>query len=298
LETVLLNLATNARDSMPDGGDLTISAASAVLERDRDHPRLAAGRYIRLSVADTGAGIEPRHLPRVVEPFFTTKPRGRGTGLGLSMAKGFAEQSGGALSIESAPARGTTVTLWIPQAEANTPPPGEIVVREPVRRPLAADGGRVLVVDDDEQVRDGLMSALQDAGFVALGAESGGAALGQLDQGAEVDALITDFSMPGLNGLDLIREFHARRPGLPAILLTGHVQDVSSGAFDRLQDEPFTLLHKPMPPARVAERLAELMARSAARTPADLVRRAGIGKVRPGETQEPTRHGDKKIGDP
>ncbi|HEX7947878.1 MAG TPA: response regulator, partial [Phenylobacterium sp.] len=109
----------------------------------------------------------------------------------------------------------------------------------------------------------GLISSLQDAGFITLGAEDGGAALGQLDRGAEVDALITDFSMPGINGLDLIHEVHARRPGLPAILLTGHVQDLGAGAFNRLHGEPFALLHKPTPPARVAERLAELIARSA-----------------------------------
>jgi len=262
LETVLLNLAMNARDAMPDGGDLTISAASVALDRDCESPRLSAGRYMLLAVADTGAGIDPEDLPRVAEPFFTTKPRGKGTGLGLSMAKGFAEQSGGALSVESEPGRGTTVTLWIPEAEASLRPPADAQSRERVPPTLEVDGRCVLVVDDDEQVRDGLMSSLQDAGFVTLGAEDGGAALGQLDRGAEVDALITDFSMPGINGLDLIHEVHARRPGLPAILLTGHVQDVSAGAFNRLRGEPFALLHKPTPPARVAERLAELIDQS------------------------------------
>src|SRR6185369_12322148 len=163
LETVLLNLAVNARDAMPNGGHLTLSAASTALDRDSDRPRLAAGRYVCLSVADTGAGIDPAVLPRVVEPFFTTKPRGKGTGLGLSMAKGFAEQSGGALSVESEPGRGTTVMLWIPEAEASAEPSPDALTREPVRPVLEAAGRRVLVVDDDEQVRDGLMSSLQDA---------------------------------------------------------------------------------------------------------------------------------------
>jgi signal transduction histidine kinase/CheY-like chemotaxis protein len=261
LETVLLNLATNARDAMPDGGDLTISAAGAVLERDSDSPRLAAGRYVRLVVADTGAGIDPDDLARVVEPFFTTKPRGKGTGLGLSMAKGFAEQSGGALSVESEPGRGTTVTLWIPQAAASLQPRAD-TVRQSVRPAPDGDGRRVLVVDDDEQVRDGLITSLQDAGFATLGAEDAAAALRQLDRGAVVDALVTDFAMPGLNGLDLIHEVHARRPGLPAILLTGDLQDMSPAAFTRLNGEPFSLLRKPTPPTRVAERLAELIARS------------------------------------
>lgn len=264
LETVLLNLATNARDAMADGGDLTVSAASTVLDHDCDSPRLAAGRYMVLAVTDTGAGIDPAVLPRVGEPFFTTKPRGKGTGLGLSMAKGFAEQSGGALSLESELGRGTTVKLWIPEAASSLQPSAEGLTREPVRPAFDVKGWCVLVVDDDEQVRDGLMGSLQDAGFATLGAEDGGAALEQLDQGAEVDALVTDFSMPGMNGLDLIHRVRASRPGLPAILLTGHVEDVSAEAFDRLQGEPFALLHKPTPPARVAERLAELIAQSAA----------------------------------
>ncbi len=263
LETVLLNLAMNARDAMPHGGDLTISAATTVLAPDDKGPRLPTGRYMRLAVADTGSGIDPAHLPRVVEPFFTTKPRGKGTGLGLSMAKGFAEQSGGALSVESELGRGTTVTLWLPEVEAGQEPPADAPPHDAGRPTNGSGGRRVLVVDDDEQVRDGLISSLQDAGFVALGAEDGGAALGQLDQGAEVDALVTDFSMPGINGLELIHEVHSRRPGLPAILLTGHVQDLGAGAFNRLHGEPFALLHKPTPPARVAERLAELIAQSA-----------------------------------
>src|SRR6185369_4030441 len=104
------------------------------------------------------------------------------------------------------PGRGTTVTLWLPEVEPSQEPPADVPAREPARPTPDAEGRRVLVVDDDEQVRDGLISSLQDAGFITLGAEDGGAALGQLDRGAEVDALITDFSMPGINGLDLIHE--------------------------------------------------------------------------------------------
>ncbi|HEX7948344.1 MAG TPA: ATP-binding protein, partial [Phenylobacterium sp.] len=144
LETVLLNLAMNARDAMPNGGDLTISAATTVLEPGGEGPALPVGRYMRLAVADTGTGIDPAHLPRVVEPFFTTKPRGKGTGLGLSMAKGFAEQSGGALSVESEPGRGTTVTLWLPEVEPSQEPPADVPAREPARPTTDAEGRRVL----------------------------------------------------------------------------------------------------------------------------------------------------------
>jgi CheY-like chemotaxis protein len=256
LETVLLNLATNARDAMPDGGDLTISAARISLDEGAESPRLARGRYLRLAVADTGQGIQPQDLPRVAEPFFTTKPRGKGTGLGLSMAKGFAEQSGGALEIESEPGRGTTVTLWLAEREAKLQPTKDATAGVAV----APAGRRVLVVDDDEQVREGLLATLQDAGFVTLGAEDAPTALGHLDGSAGLDAVITDFSMPGLNGLDLIHAAHARRPGLPAILLTGYVGDVPADAFQSLKDKPFALLLKPAAPARVLAQLADLLA--------------------------------------
>jgi CheY-like chemotaxis protein/two-component sensor histidine kinase len=264
LETVLLNLATNARDAMPDGGELTISAARIALDAPSETPGLEKGRYLRLAVADTGAGIPAKVLARVTEPFFTTKPRGQGTGLGLSMARDFAEQSGGALEIESEVGRGTTVTLWLPDGEAEPPPGGDATTRARVAPAAALAGRRVLVVDDDEQVREGLMSMLQDAGFVTLGAEDGRAALGHLDGDSGLDAVITDFSMPGLNGLDLIHAAHARRPGLPAILLTGYVGDVPADAFHGLQGKPFALLLKPAPPARVVAQLADLLTQSPA----------------------------------
>jgi len=263
LETVLLNLATNARDAMPKGGELTIAATRISVDEDRDRPPLAAGRYLRLAVSDTGVGISADDLPRVAEPFFTTKPRGQGTGLGLAMAKDFAEQSGGALEIESEPGRGTTVTLWLPDPELR--PPAALAAVAAVARPPAAElkGLRILVVDDDELVREGMMIVLQDAGFATLGAQDGRAALAHLDGGAAADAVITDFSMPGLNGLELIQEIHARRPSLPAILLTGYVGDVPADAFHSLRDKPFALLLKPAPPARVLAQLAELMAQPA-----------------------------------
>ena len=256
LDTVLLNLATNARDAMPNGGDLTISAVSVMLDQVSEVPRLNAGRYLRTTVRDTGVGIDAATLPRVAEPFFTTKPRGKGTGLGVSMAKGFAEQSGGAFAIASEPGRGTTVTLWLPQAEDGVAP----LSKDSAHQAAIGAGRRVLVVEDDELVREVLMNSLEDAGFVTLGAENAASAIARLDQGSGVDALITDFSMPGMNGLDLIHEVHARRPSLPAILLTGHVNDVD---VHKLQAEHFTLLLKPMLPALVAERLAALMAEAA-----------------------------------
>jgi CheY-like chemotaxis protein len=229
-----------------------------VFDRDCVLPRLKAGAYVRVAVADTGTGISAETLSRVAEPFFTTKPKGKGTGLGLSMAKGFAEQSGGAFAIASELGRGTTVTLWLPQADASVAPPPK-----DLSRGFAAAVGerrRVLLVDDDELVREVLMASLEDAGFLILEAEDATNALALLDAGAEVDALLTDFSMPGMDGLDLIREVHTRKPDLPAILLTGHVGEVTVQAVHRQRSDRFTLLQKPMKPAQIAERLAALIA--------------------------------------
>jgi signal transduction histidine kinase len=255
IETVLLNLATNARDAMPNGGRLIVSAAGEALDHSSQAPRLTAGCYVRLSVADSGTGMDAATLARAAEPFFTTKAKGKGTGLGLSMAKGFAEQSGGGFAIESEPGRGTIVSLWLPQAEtAASPPPLEATLEAPL-----GAGRHVLVVDDDELVREILMTSLEDAGFLALGAENGARALEHLSQGARVDALVTDFSMPGMSGMELIREVQLRMPGLPTILLTGHVGDVATDAFDHPHGRPYTLLQKPVAPAELARRLAAVM---------------------------------------
>jgi CheY-like chemotaxis protein len=261
LETVLLNLATNGRDAMPEGGTLTISAASSVAKAPSERLGLRSGRYVSFSVADTGTGIDPAILGRVVEPFFTTKPKGQGTGLGLSMAKGFAEQSGGALAISSELERGTTVTLWLPEAEASA----SRAKSAPIEAAAAGGpqaGRRIMIVDDDALIRDSLISAFQDLGFVTLGAEDASCALAQLDGDIEIDGLVTDFSMPGMNGLELIHAIHARKPGLPAVLFTGHMSEVSAAGFGRLKDETFALLYKPMAPAKVAERLASVIAGS------------------------------------
>jgi signal transduction histidine kinase/ActR/RegA family two-component response regulator len=260
LETVILNLAGNARDAMPGGGELTISAASLVLEHDSAAPALRAGRYVRIAVTDTGVGMSEATLARVAEPFFTTKPKGMGTGLGLSMAKGFAEQSDGALEITSEPGAGATILLWFPQADPDAIPRYDQPAREGQGLEPVGAGRRVLVVDDDEPVREVLVSALEDAGFVILGAANAKIALDLLEQGAAIDAVVTDFSMPGMNGIDLIHEIHSRRPDLPAILLTGHVGDVIAAyAFREQEAEHFTLLQKPVRPGQIAERLAAMM---------------------------------------
>ena len=254
LETVLLNLANNARDAMPAGGALTVSAAVESLARDLSAPALTQGRYVRIAVADTGAGMDAATLARAGQPFFTTKPKGKGTGLGLSMAKGFAEQSGGALAIASEVGRGTTVTLWFPQVDA---PAAETSLEGAVA--AARAGLRIMLVDDDEDVRVTLARSLEDAGFVITSADSAERALDQLRLGIEIDALVTDLSMPGMSGWDLIREIRGSRPHLPSLMLTGHLQDTDADDLTMGKNERFTLLRKPVSPVLLAERIAALV---------------------------------------
>ena len=213
LETVLVNLATNARDAMldeaglPGAGPNRVSLHAAL---DDDVPGLPAGRYVRLEVADTGPGMDGETLAHAAEPFFTTKPRGRGTGLGLPVARGFAEQSGGLLAIRSVPGQGTTVRIWLPAVTAAAAP-----VARPDVRPA------VVLVDDDVEVRDVLADTLASRGCRVSGYADAAAALARISDDAP-DLLISDLSMPGTDGMTLIRQARLLRPGLPAILLTGH----------------------------------------------------------------------------
>jgi PAS domain S-box-containing protein len=252
LETTLINLAVNARDAMPGGGTVVLGAAAEDLPPERARQLgVAPGAYVRLWVADAGVGMDAATLARATEPFFTSKPKDRGTGLGLSMADGFAGQSGGALRIESAPGKGTTVTLWLPRAggidaaEAAASCPGD----EPPRR-------RALVVDDVPVMRRFLHDCLAHAGWDAAEADGAEEALALLAVGA-FDLLITDLLMPpGPDGIVLIREAQARRPGLPAVLVSG--SEAPPDLARMAPCEGFAVLRKPVSPAEFAELLATL----------------------------------------
>jgi PAS domain S-box-containing protein len=256
LETVLVNLAANARDAMPSGGTLTLNADIETVTADRPHPAdLAAGPYIRIEVVDTGTGMDDVVLARVTEPFFTTKEPGKGTGLGLAMAKGFAEQSGGSLAIESTPGVGTRVSLWLPVA---TSP----IQRQPRRtesKPIA-DKPKVLLVDDDAMVREVLEASLEDAGFAVHATHSGAAALAWLDQGERLDIIVSDLTMPAMDGLTVIRLVQERRPNLPAILLTGYAGDGAALAVGGAISGTFSLLRKPVSGSQLIDRIAALLA--------------------------------------
>jgi signal transduction histidine kinase/ActR/RegA family two-component response regulator len=237
LEAVLLNLATNARDAMPDGGELTLGAAAEDVPPAPPHPMgLRPGRYVRLDVSDTGVGMGPEVLARATEPFFTTKPEGRGTGLGLAMARGFAEQSGGGLAIRSAPGRGTTVSLWVPVARSGR------AADEAAGRAAVAAATTVLLVDDEDLVREALAESLEERGHAVLRAKDGMSALAVLEAGAGVDVLLTDLSMPGMDGRAVIEGARRLRPGLAVVLLTGNAAE----DWVPPSDGPFVLLRKPV----------------------------------------------------
>jgi signal transduction histidine kinase/ActR/RegA family two-component response regulator len=259
LETVLVNLATNARDAMPEGGRLVLSAAPVVLtaEAARDLHGLAPGRYVRLMVTDHGTGMDAATLARAGEPFFTTKELGVGTGLGLPMAKGFAEQSGGALRIESSPGRGTSVLLWLPEAPGGAADP-QIAPVSAV--PAGAVAPLVLLVDDEALVREVLSESLTDSGYRVISAASGPEALRLLDRGAVPDALITDLSMADMDGLAVIRAVQQRFRNLPAILLTGYATDDAALAMGGAMTGVFSLLRKPVTDVELLDRLQALLA--------------------------------------
>ncbi|HWX49039.1 MAG TPA: response regulator [Roseomonas sp.] len=271
LETVLVNLAVNGRDAMAalGGGTLTLSATAEEIPPGQEHgPCPAPGAYLRLAVADTGTGMDPAVLARAAEPFFTTKPKGKGTGLGLAMAKGFAEQSGGALEIESEPGRGTVVTLWLPRARAGAHA-GPTPAAEASLPAVGAVRGRILVVDDAPQVRAVLAANLRDRGHWVEEAEDGPAALARFDSPQAFDTVVTDLAMPGMDGLELLRELRGRRPRLPALLVTGYAGDLDAARFAAATAEgPLVLLRKPAAPDDLANHVAALL-REGATSPGD-----------------------------
>jgi PAS domain S-box-containing protein len=261
LETTLVNLATNARDAMAGAGELTIAAGFDVI-RGADgagNPAdLRAGSYIRFAVSDTGAGMAPEILAKASEPFFTTKAVGKGTGLGLAMARGFVEQSGGGLSIESEVGCGTVVNLWLPVSGDKAPPSSQQADEDLTPRWRTARD-RLLLVDDDEAVLSSLAQQMEALGYPTLTAGSGAEAIARLDKGADVDLVVTDLSMPGMDGLRLIQEVQRRRPALPTILLTGFTTTAAEVALRDATSGLFSVLHKPIDGRLLAERVEVLL---------------------------------------
>ncbi len=247
LEMAILNLSVNARDAMPEGGSLRIMVEPAAVDGGAAAD-LRPGKYIRLSVADTGIGMDRETLARAVEPFFSTKGIGKGTGLGLSMVHGLASQLGGALRLHSTPGLGTTVELWLPQSDA------------PIEYPDASPGvavthrrrGKVLLVDDEDLVRASVAEMLFELGYEVVQATSGSDALRQLREGLRPDLVVTDHLMPGLSGTELARRVQDSYPALGVLVVSGYA-DTDEIAPD------LPRLRKPFRGAELAASIAALI---------------------------------------
>jgi signal transduction histidine kinase/ActR/RegA family two-component response regulator len=223
LELALLNLAVNARDAMPVGGTLGVFAYD---ETSDGTDGLAPGSYIRVSVSDSGMGMDEATLAKATEPFFTTKGPGKGTGLGLSMVQGLAAQSNGFLRLASQPGKGTTVDLWLPRADLdasaplNTQEPAEVASQVTFEVLPCA----ILLVDDDALVSIGTAAMLEDLGHTVVEASSAMQALAVLQSGTRIDLVITDHAMPGMSGMELAHRLKESHPFLPVILATGYAE--------------------------------------------------------------------------
>jgi PAS domain S-box-containing protein len=244
LELAMVNLLINARDAMPGGGQIRVALEAFDCANAEDGKELPSGRYIRIRVSDSGEGIPEELVGRVTEPFFTTKAAGKGTGLGLSMVAGFVQQSGGRMRIESRPEEGTTVELVLPSTASPT-----IDASAEATEPRAIQSSRkVLLVDDDDAVRTVLAEQLRELGFKVDEVSSGSTAIERLKGNGRYDVLLSDFAMPGMNGLETIRAAILQRPSIQALLMTGYA-DEDAVASARLE---VPVIRKPI-------RLEELM---------------------------------------
>jgi signal transduction histidine kinase/CheY-like chemotaxis protein len=251
LENVLLNLVVNARDAMPNGGHLTIETANSHLDEAyaRQFGDIAPGQYSLLSVTDTGTGIPPDLMKRVFEPFFTTKAHGQGSGLGLAMVHGFVKQSGGHVRIYSEANQGTTVKIYLPRLSQAD----EVAtnLEEMPQRPAAVEpeysSETILLVEDNEDVREYAKSALEELGYKVLISHDGAGALRIVNDGTHIDLLFTDIVLPGgMNGRELSKEALKTRPGLRVLFTTGYTPNaiIHHGRLDpdvQLLSKPYTL---------------------------------------------------------
>ncbi|HVL29393.1 MAG TPA: response regulator [Sphingomicrobium sp.] len=248
LELALMNLILNARDAMPDGGTILVTAENRPVTGKEEG--LESGDYVVLAVTDTGCGIASEMIEKVLEPFVTTKDVGKGTGLGLSMVYGFARQSNGAFRLDSDLGRGTRAELWLPRstatAEDRSASPEPATLR--TGRPL-----RVLLVDDHEEVRATTLGMLEDLGHSVAAAANGNDALKMLDgQPGNWDLLITDYAMPHKSGTQLVEAARQHCPGLPALIITGYADSEAIG--DRPND--VAILPKPFSMEQLAHMIS------------------------------------------
>jgi CheY-like chemotaxis protein len=256
-EQVIINLAVNGRDAMPNGGQLTVETKNSNLDESyaAQHPEVVPGQYVMLSVADTGHGMDAVTQAHIFEPFFTTKEQGKGTGLGLAVCYGIVKQAGGHVWVYSDPGRGTTFKVFLPRATVEDELNAEI---ESTDETAAGGTETVLVVEDEPLVRSLAVRALQDQGYHVLQAEDGPAALtvSQANEG-EIHLLVTDVVMPGMNGKELADRLSAERPGLRVLYVSGYTDHavVRHGVLE----EGIAFLSKPFDMGNLTRMVREVL---------------------------------------
>ncbi|HEY4574511.1 MAG TPA: ATP-binding protein [Thermoanaerobaculia bacterium] len=256
IEQVVLNLVVNARDAMPEGGSLRIAADEVeVAAADDPAGELPPGRYVRLTVADTGVGMEPEVVERLFEPFFTTKERGKGTGLGLATVHGIVHQTGGRIQAESVPGEGTCFTVLLPRAEGA----GELAPPAPrPGRKTRRGSETVLLVEDEDNIREPAVEILESRGYNVLAAHDATQALAVAEEHAgPIHILVTDVVMPGLSGSQLAGQLSQRLPGLRVLYISGYPEDSISHHGVLNPEQHF--LQKPFPPGQFLEKVREVL---------------------------------------
>jgi signal transduction histidine kinase len=260
LEQVVVNLVVNARDAMPTGGRLTIETDTLELtEREPDrHPELARGSYVVLSVSDQGEGIDETAVGRIFEPFFTTKEIGRGTGLGLSIVYAIARESGGQVDVKSQPGRGSTFSVLLPAAAG-----ARLTAETPEREAPARRGsGNVLLVEDEDVVRDLVARTLRQHGYDVLEARDGAEALELVESCSELELILTDLVMPRMSGYELAERLRSTRPETCVVFISGYASDrVAAG---RSLPNDAVVVEKPFTPSHLLQRVDEALRKAKA----------------------------------
>ncbi|TVT86107.1 PAS domain-containing protein [Pseudomonas sp. H3(2019)] len=260
LENALLNLVINARDAMPGGGELVIETANSYLDGNdiSTLEPVKAGDYVMLGVRDNGTGMTPRVLAKAFDPFFTTKPIGQGTGLGLSMIYGFAQQSGGHVTLSSEPGQGTTVRLYLPRL--HNAPQHSSPATVSLGSSYAAAGESVVLVEDDPAVRMLVLNVLNELGYITHEAEDAKNALPLLESDLRIDLLVTDVGLPGMNGRQLAEIARQHRPGLNVLFMTGYAEKAAER--QGFLDEGMDLLAKPFTLEQLAGKIRHMIRRT------------------------------------
>ena len=256
LESAVINLAINARDAMPEGGELTIETRVAELDDPycAAHPGVSPGRYVVVDVSDTGVGMDAATMEKVFDPFFTTKPIGQGTGLGLSMVYGFAKQSSGQVRIHSTPGAGTTVSIYLPAAE-NEVEQDAAAGRGEIRE---GAGQSVLLVEDDESVRLLVRDVLHELGYRAFEAAEPQAAIALLESGQHFDLMVSDVGLPGMNGRQLAEIARTHHPDLPILFVTGYAENAAIRAG--FLGTNMAMITKPFQIELLSSKISEMLA--------------------------------------